>query len=243
MSQFSLADFLVVSMARHIPDRAMVATGVFSWLPMLAIALARETHAPRLTYLNCAGAINPALHPLPISSTDVDLLRNNPYCLRLTDLWELAARGRLERMFFGFAQLDAEGNTNLSRLAGRDGRSRKLPGVAGAFALRQLVKKPLLFCGRHRRSAFVPRVDAVTTVAAGKPVTLVTNLGVFRRAKGGLVVVSLHPTASFADVEARTGFPVRRSPRIRYTRAPSRREWRALQELDPQKIRNRYVEL
>ncbi|MFQ5695680.1 MAG: glutaconate CoA-transferase [Terriglobia bacterium] len=242
MSKFSPADFLVVSMARQIRDRTAVATGVLSWLPMLAIALARATHAPRLTYLNCAGAINPRLRPLPASSTDAALLRRNPYCLRLTDLWEQAAAGRLDLMFFGFAQLDARGESNLSRLAGLNGRARKLPGVAGAFALRQLVAKPVLFCGRHTCRSFVPRVDAVTTVATRKPATVVTDLGVFRLAEGTLEIASLHPTATLNQVEAQTGFPVRRPRRVRPTPPPSPRERRALQELDAKKIRNRYVE-
>lgn len=243
MSQPSPADFLVVAMARQIPNGATVATGLLSWLPMLAIAVARATHAPELTYLNCTGAVNPAMRSLPPSSTDVTLLKNNPYCLRLTDLWEFAARGRIDVMFFGFAQLDRNGNTNLSLLQGSNGSSRKLPGVAGAYALRQLVKNPVLFSARHSPSSFVRRVDNVTTIAASHPVRLVTELGIFRLVGGALHVVSLHPPGSINEVEAKTGFPVRRPPRLRYTSKPSRRERLALDKFDPGKIRDRYVNL
>lgn len=243
MNQPTRADYLVLALARQIPAQGAVATGVLSWLPMLAIAVARATHAPELTYLNCAGAINPALRPLPPSSTHASLLRQNPYCLRLTDLWEFAARGAVDVMFFGFAQLDSRGNTNLTLLNGNNGRPRKLPGVAGAFALRQLVRRPVLFTPRHSASAFVPRVDAVTTVAARNPSTVVTDLGVFRLSHGKLEVVSLHPTVGLDEVAAKTGFPVRPVRRLRRTAPPSRADRRALEELDSNKIRNRYTEL
>lgn len=238
--QLARADFLVLAMARQISDGATVATGVLSWLPMLAIALARATHAPRLGYLNCAGAINPCFGVLPSSSTDVRLLRDNPYCLRLTDLWDFASLGRIDVMFFGFAQLDHRGNTNLSWLDGSKGSGRKLPGVAGAFALRQLVKHPVLFSARHSRSTLVRRVETVTTVPGGNPVSLVTDLGVFRLTRGRLDVVSLHPSVELEELDRKTGFPVRHSRRPRTTPLPSGREWRALEGLDPEKIRYRY---
>lgn len=242
MNRPSRGDSLVLSMARHIPNGATVVTGVLSWLPMLAIGVARATHAPDLTYLNCAGAIDPPLRTVPPSSTDVRLLTDIPYCLRLTDLWELAARGRIDVMFFGFAQLDGDGNTNLSRLAGANGRPRKLPGVAGAFTLRQLVKKPVLFSARHSLSTFVRRVDAVTTLAPRHPVSLVTDLGVFRLAGGQLDMVCVHPSVTLDEVGEKTGFPVRCPRRLRTAAPPSGREWRALEKLDPRKIRNRYVQ-
>lgn len=242
MNQPTRADSFIVSLARLIPDRAVVATGVLSWLPMLAIALARATHAPRLTYLNCAGALDPPLAPLPPSSTDAGLLRANPYCLRLTDLWEFAARGALDVMFFGFAQLDPRGNTNLSLLNASNGRPRKLPGVAGALALRQLVRRPVLFTPRHSASAFVPRLDAVTTVAAANPTTVVTDLGVFRLSRGALDPVSLHPSVGLKEVEEKTGFPLRAVRRPRRSPPPSRQERQALEKLDPQKIRDRYLQ-
>src|SRR2546426_8818175 len=59
---------LVVEMARCIADRDVVATGVASALPMLAVALARATPAPRLTYINCVGALHPDIRSASPSS-------------------------------------------------------------------------------------------------------------------------------------------------------------------------------
>lgn len=242
MSQSARADFLVLALARQIPNRATVATGLLSWLPMLAIGVARATRAPDLVYLNCVGAIDPGPAVLPPSSTDVRLLANNPYPLRLADIWEFAARGRLDVMFFGFGQLDKSGNTNLSLLRGSNGSWRKLAGVAGAFALRQLVKKPVLFFPRHSRAAFVPRVDARTTVAGQNPVRVVTDLGVFEVRRGRLRVLSLHPSVRLEEVQQKTGFRVEPPRRLRTTPAPTPAEWRALLKLDPAQRRRRYLQ-
>ena len=70
----SAADRLIWRMAGEIADGAVVATGVASPLALLAIALARATHAPRLTYLACVGSLNPAVSRLFGSSEDLAYL-------------------------------------------------------------------------------------------------------------------------------------------------------------------------
>jgi glutaconate CoA-transferase subunit A len=49
-------DRLIVGMARRIADGDLVVTGLASALPLLAVAVARATHARQLTYVNCVGA-------------------------------------------------------------------------------------------------------------------------------------------------------------------------------------------
>ncbi|HEY7216250.1 MAG TPA: glutaconate CoA-transferase, partial [Thermoanaerobaculia bacterium] len=58
------AETVVSAMAREIADGAVVATGVASPLAILAIAVAKATHAPRLTYLACVGALDPEIPKL-----------------------------------------------------------------------------------------------------------------------------------------------------------------------------------
>ncbi len=65
------ADRLVAQMAAEIDDGGVVATGVASPLAVLAIAVARATHAPRLTYLACVGSLNPNVTRLYGSSEDL----------------------------------------------------------------------------------------------------------------------------------------------------------------------------
>src|SRR5207245_9256334 len=54
-------DQLVVGMARAIADGDVVTTGLASALPMLAVALAKASHAPRARYINCVGAVDPEI--------------------------------------------------------------------------------------------------------------------------------------------------------------------------------------
>src|SRR5204862_356989 len=62
------AETVVAAMAREIEDGAVVATGVASPLAILAIAVARATHAPNLRYLACVGALDPEITRLRLSS-------------------------------------------------------------------------------------------------------------------------------------------------------------------------------
>ena len=68
------ADTVVAWMAGQIEDGAVVATGVASPLAILAIAVARATHAPNLTYVACVGSLDPVLSHLHPSSEDLAYL-------------------------------------------------------------------------------------------------------------------------------------------------------------------------
>src|SRR4029077_6271735 len=70
----SPAETVVATMAREIEDGAVIATGVASPLAILAIAVARATHAPRLTYLACVGALDPEIATLHACSEDLEYL-------------------------------------------------------------------------------------------------------------------------------------------------------------------------
>ena len=71
MSEPTRAETLVTAMAREIRDGDVVATGVASPLPILAIEVARRTHAPRISYLACVGSLDPEVSILCGSSEDL----------------------------------------------------------------------------------------------------------------------------------------------------------------------------
>lgn len=234
------ADYMLISMSRLIANGATVMTGLMSWLPMLAIQLARQTHAPRLTHINCAGCLNPSPTQMPASSVDVSLLAEGQTFVELTDVWDYAARGRVDVMFFGAAQIDARGDTNTGWVAKDDG-GMKLPGVAGARALRRMVKLPVVFMPRHTLANLPRRVDRVTT-SSREPVMLVTSKGVFRIADEKLEIVSLHSGISADDVRAHTAFDVRYAAKPALTPDPTVAEVGSLARLDPNHLRYRMVE-
>src|SRR5260221_12942151 len=95
------ADTVVALMARQIDAGAVVATGVASPLAILAIALARATHAPHLTYLSCVGAMDPDVRRLFRSSEDLAYLEGRRAEVSIPDLFDHARRGRIDVVFFG----------------------------------------------------------------------------------------------------------------------------------------------
>jgi glutaconate CoA-transferase subunit A len=239
--QEGAADRLVVEMARCIADRDTVATGVASALPMLAIALARATHAPRLTYINCVGAINPDIRAASPTSVDPRLLDACEGTVTLPDIFDLAHRGRIDLMFFGAAQVDAEGRTNLTCI-GDFARPRvKLPGPAGSSSMRTFVPKAVIGVPRHSPRSLPARVDFATSVPSprNRMTAVISDLARLDLHSGRLGVVSRRKGVTHEDLRARTGFPLEGEGEV--AADPTDEERRALDRLDPAGIRHRMI--
>jgi glutaconate CoA-transferase, subunit A len=235
------ADRLVVEMARSISDRDVVATGVASALPMLAIALARATHAPRLTYINCVGAVDPVIQAASPTSVDPRLLDACEGTITLPDMFDLARRGRIDLMFFGAAQVDEEARTNLTCI-GEFARPRvKLPGPAGSSSMRPFVPKVVILVSRHSPRSLPARVDFTTTAPSprNRTTTVLTDRARLDLVDGRLRVVSRRPGTTPQDLRDITGFPLEEEGAI--ARGPTDEERRALQGLDPAGLRHRMI--
>ena len=157
------AETVVAAMAREIADGAVVATGVASPLAILAIAVARSTHAPNLRYLACVGALDPEITRLRLSSEDLAYLDGRAGEVTIPDLFDHARRGRVDLMFFGAAEVDGRGDTNLTAAGTLDRPKVKFPGVAGAATLRRWVQRPVLVVGKQSRRNLVDRVQVAST--------------------------------------------------------------------------------
>jgi glutaconate CoA-transferase, subunit A len=235
------ADRLVIELARAISDGDVVATGVASALPMLAVAVARATHAPRLTYINCVGAVNPEIRAATPTSVDTRLLLSCEARIGLPDMFDLARCGRIDLMFFGAAQVDAEGRTNLTCI-GEFARPRvKLPGPAGSSSMRSFVPKVVIFVPRHSLRSLPARVDFATTVPSprNRSTRVVTDQARFDLAGGRLVLVSRPQAITLEDLRDRTGFRIEGDAEI--APEPTAAERQALDRLDPEGIRHRMI--
>src|SRR4029077_19848452 len=127
----------------------VIATGVASPLAILAIAVARATHAPRLTYLACVGALDPEIATLHACSEDLAYLDGRSGEITIPDLFDHARRGRVDLMFFGAAEVDGNGDTHLTAAGTLEKPRVKFPGVAGAGTLRRWVHRPVLVVGKQ----------------------------------------------------------------------------------------------
>ena len=235
------ADRLVVEMARLIKDGDVVATGVASALPMLAVALARATHARGLTYFNCVGAVDPDVRSASPTSVDPRLLERCEGRISLPGLFDLAHRGGIDLMFFGAAQVDALGRTNLTCIGDYDRPRVKLPGPAGSSSMRSHVPKIVITIPKHSARTLVESVDFTTTAAApaNRDTSVVTDLALFKLQSGRLSLVSRRDGVRPDEVRARTGFAVDGEGET--APGPTESECNALAMLDPAGIRHAMV--
>jgi glutaconate CoA-transferase subunit B len=201
---------------------------------MVATLLAKRLQAPNLVYLNITGSVDPVPDRLPVSTVDPALLRGTRSLVTLTDLFDLAARGRLNVAFLSGAQIDQEGRINLSVIGEFNRPKVRLPGGAGSAALMPSANRVILWRTKHDRRAFVERLDFVT--GAGNVDRVVTPLCVFVRREGRLVVESIHPGVTPEQLRAQTGFAIEVDASTPVTPAPTEAELAALAEVDPERV-------
>lgn len=235
------ADALVAAMARQIEDGMVIATGVASYLAILAIATARATHAPRLSYLACVGSLDPAMEELQPSAESLAYLDGRAGEITIPDLFDHARRGRIDVMIFGAAEVDGTGDTNLSAAGSLERPTYKFPGVAGAATLRRWVRRPILAVTHHSRRNLVPRVQVASTSDRERRTPLHTDLGVFELGAEGATLIARHPWTSAEAIAERTGFDFAAADPLPVTPAPDPDHLEALRAFDPQGRRRHLV--
>lgn len=235
------AETLVAALAREITDGDVIATGVASFLPILAITVARLTHAPNATYLACVGALDPEIKRLAPSAESLRYLEGRRGNVSIAGLFDHACRGRIDVMFFSAAEIDSFGNTNMSSTGSLTQPIYKFPGVAGAATLRRLVKRPILLVPRASRRNLVPRVQVASTRDRARRTPLFTDLGVFEVGAAGARLKQRHPWSEHASVVASTGFPFTTDRPLAITPPPGAGELEAIRAIDADGICERLV--
>ncbi len=235
------AETLVAAMAREIRDGDVVATGVASPLPILAIEVARRTHAPRLSYLACVGALDPRVSTLRGCSEDLRYLEGRSGEISIPDLFDHARRGRVDVMFFGAAEVDGAGNTNLTAAGSLESPKYKFPGVAGAATLRRWVHRPILVVGRQSRRNMVSRVQIESTTDPNRRTRLWTDLGSFEVGAEGAELLSRHAAVDQESISDRTGFSFRAADPMPVTGPPEPEALEAIRAIDRDRLCERLV--
>ena len=245
------SELLAVVAARELRDGTTVFAGV--GVPLLAAALARARHAPRLTLVIEGGIIGPEIAPgrLPISTSEMRAGRRATMLPGITDAFLFAQRGFVDVGFMGGAQIDRYGNINTSVL-GTDYWNPKvrLPGTGGANDIASLCREVIIVTP-HERRRFVERVDFVTSPAwlrgdgsrraagllFGGVSRVVTTLGIlgFDPDSRRMRIEAVHPGVSVATVRAHTGFELVEAAHVAVTAPPSEEELETLRALDPER--------
>ena len=222
-------DQVIVSLSRTIKNNSIVATGVASPLPMIAILLAQKTK--KIRYLNCIGAVNPKLKNIPPSSAHMSILEEKEESIKLLELWEHALAGRIKTMFFSATQIDKRGNLNLTCIGDYKKPKVKLPGPAGSATLRNLCEQCIVTCLNHGKRVFVEKVDFITN-SSKQPTTVITNLGILKLGKTPQLI-SVHPHSSVEEIIKNTEFKLKLPKKTTMTKEPTQKNMKLLKKVDP----------
>lgn len=199
--------FIVTHLARQIRAGEITFSGVNSTLPMLACLLAKRAYDFDFTYINVAGGVEPKPVEVPLSSSDPAIVHGSPAIFANQDFYDLCARGGLDLVYLGCAQIDAEGRTNVSAIGSWENPKVRLPGGGGAAVMLPTAKRVVTWRTDHTPRALVDKLDFVT--ASGNMTALVTPLAVFLRepqAGSRFRLDTFNPQTTVEDIVARTGF-------------------------------------
>src|SRR5262245_38208833 len=179
----TLPEVMIYQVARTIEDGGLVFHGFGSPVPTLAMLLAKRTHAPRMIHVEGATyGVDPEPPFLPPTSNDWALERGRVITLGIGDLFDMAARGDMARMFLSGVQIDRYGNLNVTAI-GQPNRPRvKLPGGGGGCNLSGDVQRITIWTAGHRAALdkagrrqfrFANQIDFVSSIghvtADGRP--------------------------------------------------------------------------
>ncbi len=246
--RYTETELLCVMAARTLTDDLSVFAGV--GLPLLSVALAKKSHAPRLTMIVEGGVIGSEVVPgrLPISTNEMRLAHRATMLPGITDTLLMAQRGLIDVGFMGAAQIDRYGNVNTSLIGDIEKPKVRLPGSGGANDMISLCRETVIVT-IHERRRFVPRVDFITSpgyldggtartkagLLFGKVSQVITNLGLFGfdEATRAMRLEALHPGVTVEQVVENTGFELIIPDYVPVTDPPTERELELLRSLDP----------
>ncbi len=156
---------MVAAAAREIRDHEVVFTGMR--LPLIAFALAKNSHAPNAIGLFECGLMRDSPSPeLLYTMCDPPNIPGALWATRMINLMGLLQQGCVDLGFIGGAELDRFGNLNTSYLGDPKSPTTKLPGSGGAADIASLSKR-LVVIMPHEKRRLVERVNYITSVGFG----------------------------------------------------------------------------
>jgi glutaconate CoA-transferase, subunit B len=246
--EFTIDEWVCVALARTIRDGEIVFHGFGSPCAQVAMHVAKRTHAPHMVLVEGSTyGVDPEPAFIPPTSNDWSLLRGASHILRFEELFDLGARGELNRMFLSGGQIDPYGNTNVTAVGGLPRPKVKLGGGGGGCNLSATVGELTLWTTRHRSGrALVEACDFITDLGhrtpfgtraesgltGGGPGAMVTELGVLDFPGGRARLREVFPDVAVDDVLAATGFALDVADDLRPVPPPRSEELAVIRSID-----------
>ncbi|MGQ0573761.1 MAG: CoA-transferase subunit beta [Pseudonocardia sp.] len=236
---------MTVAAARVLRDGQVCFVGI--GLPSRAANLARRLHAPDLVLVYESGTLDSRPGELPLSIGDGILVDTALTVVSVPEVFNYWLQpGRIDVGFLSGAQIDRFANINTTVIGDYDEPDVRLPGSGGAPEIAASCREVTIVM-RHRRRAFVERVDFVTSLGFGAgpgererhglrgagPVRVVTDLGVLEPdpQSAELVLTAVHPGVAVERVQAETGWELQVTAPLVVTTPPDARELATLRAL------------
>ena len=225
-------------------------------IPLVAMGLAQQTHAPNFTIM-CAGwLLNPKLDEIPTIESEFDCRLLSWTCeARICDdenIVYMARRGDIDVGFCSAAQIDKYGNTNSVSIGEYRKPKVRLVGAIFQTEHMSIFNREIVMIDQERRN-FVERVDFISGVGyldgpgarervglkRGGPCKVVTNMAIlgFDPITKRMRVESVHPGFTIEDVRKNTGFELLAPDPVPQTSPPTAEEVRLIREkIDPRGV-------
>jgi glutaconate CoA-transferase subunit B len=256
-NKFNLAELMTVAAAREIKDNEIVFVG--TGLPMVAIMLAKLTHAPNLKMIFEAGAIDSKLKSIPTSVGDARCEKGASLSSGLYETFSIAQRGLVDLGFLGGAEIDEYGNVNTTVIGNYLKPEIRLTGSGGNPDINSFAKRTV-YIMVHEKRRFTKEVSYITSPGwrlkdpvtgkwthrknlygasfTGGPTGVISTAGVFRFDEDGrMFLETYHPGLTINMVKEMCQFELNTSQVKGETEPPTKEEVELINNvIDPEEI-------
>jgi glutaconate CoA-transferase subunit B len=242
---YQRSEMMTIAAARALRNEDVCFVGI--GLPSAAANLARLTHAGGITLIYESGPIATRPDVLPLSIGDGELCDTALTTVSVPEMFRYWLQGgRMTIGFLGGAQIDRFANLNTTVIGPYDKPRTRLPGGGGAPEIGSGCGEIFIIMTQTKRN-FVDRLDFITSMGHGEggdhrarlglrtkgPTRLVTDLAVLEPDPQSkeMIVTSIHPGITRAEIAAHTGWPVRFATAVAETAPPTTHELAVLRDL------------
>jgi glutaconate CoA-transferase, subunit B len=240
-------ELMVFQAAKEIHDGELVFVGMR--LPLLAFALAKNTHAPNAIGLFEVGILRDAPAPqLLYTMSDTPNVSGAAWCGDTSAAMSLLAQGAVDLGFLGGAEVAVYGKLNTSYVGDFRKPAVKLPGSGGGADIACLAKR-FVSIMQHEPRRMLQRVHYITSPGYGEgpgwrervglprggPCAIVTTKAVFHfdAVSKRATLWRRHPPYEVEDIRLSTGWPLEVAADCVPTELPNDEELAIIRRYDP----------